>query len=175
MTTTTRNLIARIGETDQQFLQGNTPELALERGRLRLDLVNLSQHRQEQIHFLQEALVIFEQGRVEFEEMPMSLYLDLSIELAKAYMTYFKISGEARFALITQQILKPLAHHHHADVYLYLAHASVVKDEIAMTQHWLKKYFAQDLAKLEHVMQIPAFDRVKQLDWFKAMMNPHLH
>lgn len=36
----------------------NTPELALERADLRLQLVVLSHVRQEQIHFLQEAIVL---------------------------------------------------------------------------------------------------------------------
>ncbi|MDN5691213.1 MAG: hypothetical protein L0G98_11110, partial [Acinetobacter sp.] len=32
----TKQIISRIGETDQLYLSGNTPELALERGDLRL-------------------------------------------------------------------------------------------------------------------------------------------
>ena len=42
--------------------------------------------------------------------------------------------------LITQQILKPLAQHHHADIYFMLAYASVSKNEFALTRHWLSKY-----------------------------------
>lgn len=108
MRASSQQIIQRIGETDQLYLQGNSPELALERADLRLRLVTLSQLRQEQVHFLQEAVVLLEQGRIEFEEMPLSLYLNLSLHLAKAYMLYFEITKEDRFALITQQILKPL-------------------------------------------------------------------
>ena len=52
----TKQIIQRIGETDQLYLQGNTPKLALERAELRMQLVLLSNSRQEQIHFLQEAV-----------------------------------------------------------------------------------------------------------------------
>ena len=75
----TKQIIQRIGETDQLYLQGNTPKLALERAELRMQLVLLSNSRQEQIHFLQEAVVLLEQGRIEFEEMPLILYMNLSM------------------------------------------------------------------------------------------------
>ena len=101
MSNETKQVIARIGETDQLYLNGNTPELALERAELRLQLVLLSHVRQEQLHFLQEAIVLLEQARIEYEEMPLSLYLNLSLCLAKAYMIYFEITKEQRFALIT--------------------------------------------------------------------------
>ena len=66
---------------------------------------------------MQEAIVLLEQARMEYDEMPMRLYLNLSLHLAKAYMIYFELNKEKRFALIAQQILKPLAHHHHSDIY----------------------------------------------------------
>ena len=88
----TKQVIERIGETDQLYLENNTPALALERADLRLQLVVFSNLRQEQIHFLQEAVVLLEQARIEHEEMPMSLYLNLSLHLAKAYMLYFEIT-----------------------------------------------------------------------------------
>ena len=49
--------------------------------------------------------LFLEQARIEYDEMPLSLYLNLSLCLAKAYMIYFEITKEQRFALITQQIL----------------------------------------------------------------------
>ena len=87
-----KQIIQRIGETDQLYLEGNTPQLALDRAELRMQLVMLSNSRQEQIHFLQEAVVLLEQGRIEFDEMPMNLYMGLSLHLAKAYMLYFEIT-----------------------------------------------------------------------------------
>ena len=53
----TTTLIARIGETDQLYLNENTPKLALERADLRLQLVVISHLQQEQVHFLNEAIV----------------------------------------------------------------------------------------------------------------------
>ena len=53
MSVNTTNIISRIGETDQLYLTNNSPELALERGDLRLELATISHSKQEQIHFLQ--------------------------------------------------------------------------------------------------------------------------
>ena len=173
MSNPTQQLIARIGETDQLFLANNTPELALERADLRLQLVTLSHLRQEQLHFLQEAIVLLEQARVEYEEMPMRLYLDLSLQLAKAYMLYFEITQEPRFALITQQILKPLAYTEEADIYFFLAYASAVKQEPALTQHWLKKYVKCFNHDADVIHQHPAFHEARQQDWFVALRPKH--
>ena len=175
MSNETKQVIARIGETDQLYLDQNTPELALERAELRLQLVMLSHVRQEQIHFLQEAIVLLEQARIEYEEMPLSLYLDLSLHLAKAYMIYFEFTKEQRFALITKQILKPLAYHQHLDIYFFLAYASAVQQEHALTRHWLNKYVScldYDLALLQ---QHPAFSEFHQHDWFKKLMKMKVH
>ena len=56
MSIETKAIVSRIGETDQLYLTENTPELALERAELRMQLVTLSRVRQEQIHFLQKPL-----------------------------------------------------------------------------------------------------------------------
>ncbi|ENX32135.1 hypothetical protein F889_04035 [Acinetobacter colistiniresistens] len=175
MSNETKQVIARIGETDQRFLEGNTPELALERADLRLQLVMLSHVRQEQLHFLQEAIVLLEQARIEYDEMPLSLYLNLSLYLAKAYMIYFELTKEQRFALITQQILKPLAHHEHLDVYFFLAYASAAKQEQALTRHWLKKYTSCLDHDLELLQLHPAFIQLRQEDWFKTLIQNKAH
>ena len=171
----TQAIIQRLGETDQLFLNGNTPELALERADLRLQLVILSQVRQEQVHFLQEAIVLLEQGRIEFEEMPMSLYLDLSLHLAKAYMIYFEMTKEVRYAIITQQILKPMTSHEHADIYFFLAYASATKKEPALTRHWLSKYAKHKHCDLDLMQQHPAFDAYRTEDWFNKILKSRMH
>ena len=171
----TKQIIARLGETDQLYLNGNTPELALERADLRLQLVNFSKVRQEQVHFLQEAIVLLEQGRVEFEEMPLELYTNLSLLLAKAYMTYFELTKETRYALITQQILKPMTNYEHADIYFFLAYASASKDETAMTRHWLNKYIKTASFDLVRLQQHAAFEQYRDLDWFKALIKSKMH
>ena len=171
----TKDIIQRIGETDQLYLQGNQPELALERADLRLQLVTLSRVRQEQIHFLQEAVVLLEQGRLEFEEMPLSLYIDLSLHLAKAYMLYFEVTREERFATITQQILKPLAHDDDGDIYFFLAYAAASKNEPAMTRHWLTKYAKTNAFDLNLMQTHPAFDAYRAEAWMDKIVKSRLH
>lgn len=171
----TQQIIARIGETDQLFLNGNTPELALERADLRLQLVTMSQIRQEQLHFLQEAIVLLEQGRIDFEEIPLDLYINLSLHLAKAYMIYFELTQEQHFALITQQILKPMTQYEHAEIYFFLAYASASKKEPAMTRHWLSKYSEMPVLDFDLLQQHPAFDEYRQLDWFMQLLRRRMH
>lgn len=171
----TKQIISCIGETDQLYLSGNTPELALERGDLRLQLVTQSHSKQEQIHFLQEAIVLLETARLEYEEMPMSLYIQLSLHLAKAYMIYFELTKESRYALITQQILKPMTQHEHTDIYFMLAYASVSKHDFALTRHWLNKYIKTADFDLTLLRQHHAFQPVRSEPWFSQMIQSKLH
>lgn len=171
----TKQIIQRIGETDQLFLAGNSPELALERAELRLNLVIETHSKQEQLHFLQEAIVLLETARVEFEEMLMRVYIDLSLHLAKAYMVYFEITKETRFALITKQILKPLTQHENGDIFLFLAYASVVRDEMALTRHWLMKYSQTAEFDMELLGQHRSFKALHSEDWFKKLLKQKLH
>lgn len=168
-------IVRRIGETDQLYLEQNTPELSLERADLRLQLVALSHLQQEQIHFLQEAIVLLEQARVSFEEMPMQLYLNLSLHLVKAYMMYYELSKDKKYALISQQILKPLSSAQDGDVYFFLAYAAAVKLEPAMTRHWLNKYAATKEFDLALLQQHNAFKILQREDWFKQMINRKVH
>lgn len=170
-----QHIINRLGETDQLYLQDNQPALALERGNLRLELVCLSNNKPEQIYFLQEAVAILEQARIEFEEMPLELYLELSIQLAKAYMLYFELEQQQHFALIAQQILKPLAHYAHGDIYFLLAYAAISKQELAFTRHWLKKYVQSNEFDLALLKQHHAFITIQKEDWFKTLIAKRLH
>lgn len=171
----TKQIISRIGETDQLYLSNNTPELALERGDLRLQLVTISNSKQEQVHFLQEAIVLLETARFEYDEMPMSLYIKLSLHLAKAYMIYFELTKEKRYALITQQILKPMTQHENGDIYFMLAYASVSKNDFALTRHWLSKYVKTNEFDLELYQQHPAFNAVRNEAWFTQLIHNKLH
>ena len=170
-----QDIIRKIGETDQLYLNGDTPELALERADLRLELVTLSNMRQEQIHFLQEAIVLLEQGRIGFEEMPMRVYIQLSLHLAKAYMIYFELTQENRYALITQQILKPLTQHDLGDIYFFLAYASISKKETALTRHWLTKYSSSTDFDLQLLQEHHAFGALRQEAWFIDLMKNKLN
>ncbi|WP_296280741.1 hypothetical protein [uncultured Acinetobacter sp.] len=171
----TKQIISRIGETDQLYLSNNTPELALERGDLRLQLVTISNSKQEQVHFLQEAIVLLETARIEYDEMPMSLYIKLSLHLAKAYMIFFELTKEKRYALITQQILKPMTQHENGDIYFMLAYASVSKNDFALTRHWLSKYVKTNEFDLELYQQHPAFNAVRKEAWFTQLIQNKLH
>ncbi|SDB97231.1 hypothetical protein [Acinetobacter boissieri] len=169
-----KSVIQRIGETDQMYLEANSAELALERGQLRLTLVELSQHKSEKIHFLHEAIALLEQARIEFEDIDTSLYVDLSLALAHAYMLYYELTHDIKFATITQQILKPLAHLKQANVYLILAYACKCKKELALTRHWLSKYLACTNKDLEMLLQHSAFQVLKDEIWFKELIHEHL-
>ncbi|MBP5992571.1 MAG: hypothetical protein KA518_01335 [Acinetobacter sp.] len=171
----TKHIVARIGETDQLYLENNTPELALERAQLRFELVKFSQVRQEQIHFLQEGIVLLEQARIEYEEIPMSLYLDLSLALAQAYMQYYDITKEKHLTLIAQQILKPLTSHNRGDILLSLAHTCAEKKELALTRHWLTKYSKTADFDLETLKNHSAFDSVQEELWFSKLIQSKLH
>ncbi|MEB3767098.1 hypothetical protein [Acinetobacter sp. MD2] len=170
MFNTNTQIIERLGATDQLYLTGNSPELALERGDLRLQLIAASKMRQEKLYFLHEAIAILESGRVEFEEMPQSLYTNLSLHLAKAYMVYFELTQENKFATITQQILKTLAYLNHADIYFFLAYACAAKQEPALTQHWLKKYSKTEGFDSKLLSEHPTFTAFHSQIWFQTLL-----
>lgn len=132
-------LIALLGETDQAYTQNNTPELALKRGRVRLLLATISQQKQEALYLLKQAVVILETARYEFDEMPLSLYLDLSVMLAKVYLASHHHSGHLPYAIVCEQILKPLAHHNRNDIYETLADSAACQQKNALHRHWTKK------------------------------------
>lgn len=171
----TKQIISRIGETDQLYLSNNTPELALERGDLRLQLVMCSHSKQEQTHFLQEAIVLLETARIEYAEMPMSLYIKLSLHLAKAYMIFFEITKETRYALITKQILQPLTQHENGDIYFMLAYASVSKNDLALTRHWLNKYVKTTEFDLALLQEHSSFRIIRKETWFTQLVQNKLH
>jgi hypothetical protein len=105
----------------------------------------------------------------------MSLYLNLSLHLAKAYMLYFEITKEQRFAVITQQILKPLSQHEHSDIYFFLAYASISKNETALTRHWLSKYNKTADFDLALLQQHSAFKAIREELWFMKLIQSKLH
>ena len=137
--------------------------------------VDLHQLESELHDFLQEAIVLLEQGRIEFEEMPLRTYLNLSLHLAKAYMLYFEITKEQRFALITQQILKPLTVHEHGDVYFFLAYASACKNDTALSRHWLKKYSQTSEFDAFLLQQHAAFAPYYEALWFIQLTQQKPH
>lgn len=140
--TDTSTLIKQLGDTDEQYLNQNTPQLALKRGQLRDELAKFSRNKQEKLYFLNEAVVILEQARLQFEQMPMSLYLSLSLMLSEVYLHYFDITLEQRYALIAEQVLRPLAHHGHPDVFATLQTACECQNKSALARYWQSKAVA---------------------------------
>lgn len=169
-----KSLIQRIGETDQMYLEENSATLALERGELRLALVELSQHKSEKIHFLHEAIALLEQARIEFEEIDTELFLNLSFALANAYMLYYELTHDVKFATITQQILKPLAHLKHANIYFMLAYACKCKNEVALTRHWLNKYLSCSNKDLNRLLNHATLQTLNNELWFKDLIQKHI-
>jgi len=77
--------------------------------------------------------------------------------------------------LITQQILKQMTQHEHAEIYFMLAYASVSKGDIALTRHWLNKYIKTGDFNLQMLQQHPAFKALQQENWFKQLVQSKLH
>lgn len=140
--TDTSALIKQLGDTDEQYLHHNTPQLALKRGRLRNELAKFSRNKQEKLYFLNEAVVILEQARMQFEQMPLSLYLSLSLRLSDVYLHYFAITLDQRYALIAEQVLRPLAHHNHPDIFANLQTACECQNKSALAKYWQSKAVA---------------------------------
>lgn len=136
---TKQDLIAQIGQTDQLFLHNNTPELALQRGQLRLELLTLSQQHGEKIYFLQQAIGILEQARLYFHDMPQTLFIELSIVLTQSYIIYFQLTQQQPFLLIAQQIIKPLSHHQQLKIYQLLREIAQLQQQPAMEKYWQQK------------------------------------
>lgn len=166
-----KEIVARLGETDQLYLQENSAELALERGALRLSLVHLSKNKQEQLYFLHEAIAILEQARLEFEEITPAMYMEFSLKLAQAYMVYFELTQETKFALITQQILKPLAHLNQSQVFFFLAYACACKQENALLRHWLNKYARTKDFQTDQIKHHHAFEHLHHEAWFQQLIK----
>ena len=103
--------------------------------------------------------------------MPLSLYLALSLHLAQAYMIYFEVTGETRFALITQQVLKPLSHYQDVDIFFMLAYAAISQKEVAMTRHWLKKYADHPSCDFNLLIEHPAWKTHHQDNWWIELVK----
>ena len=107
--------------------------------------------------------------------MPLTLFINLSLHLAKAYMMYFELTRDAKYALITQQILKAMTHYAHGDIFFFLAYASASKNESALCRHWLGKYSKTAEFDLELLQIHPAFNAYQTEVWFKQILKSRMH
>ncbi len=130
-----QTLVARLGETDQQFLSDPTPHLALARAEVRMALVRFSSRKDEQLYLLNEAAVIVELALTEVDER--DLHEQLSIQLASVYLQHYEVTRETRYLVVTGQILRVHTTHAHPSVYMGLARADAGQGKPALTRHWL--------------------------------------
>lgn len=145
---TVTELVQQLSKTDAQYANDNTPDLALLRGKIRLSLAQKSRYKGEQVHFLTEGASILEQALFSFDEMPITLYLELSHTLANIYFALFIRTHQAHFATVAAQILTPLLHHNAPIVgamMALLAQIYSAQNKLALAKHWRRK--AQTFAK----------------------------
>lgn len=168
-----KQLVARVGETDQEFLSAPTPELALTRAFLRLQLVNLSHQHAEKVYFLTEAAALLELALMEVDEPQHGL--QLSAGLGEVYLAFYQTTHEQRYLTICKQILKPLSQLADARVLFALARTSAAENHPALTKHWLSKLLQLQDADLQHIRTASEFAAFKDTDWFNELLQQKLH
>lgn len=136
---TKQSLIKQLGDTNALYLTSNTPSLAKTRTTIRLKLAKLSTQQAERLHFIHEAIVIAEQACMQFDKTPLDLHISLSVVLAQAYLAYFEATEDIRYAVISEQILRPLSHYGNQEVYAGLTAASLAQNKPALARHWQAK------------------------------------
>ena len=168
-----KQLVARVGETDQEFLSAPTPELAITRAFLRLQLVNLSHQNNEKIYFLTEAAALLELALMEADD-PLH-GLQLSAGLGEVYLTFYQLTHEQRYLTICKQILKPLSQLADSRILFALARTSAAENHPALTKHWLTKLLQLQDADLQQIRLATEFAIFKDSDWFNALLQQKLH
>lgn len=137
VTITTRQLIERLGATDQLALHNHSTQLAAERANLRQRLAALSVQQTEQLYLLGEAAVLLENAVLVAESR--DVHIQLSAQLADLYLQFFGITQQQRYLIVVTQILKPLSHMGDTPILWHLVRLYALSQQPALTQHWLKK------------------------------------
>lgn len=132
-------LIAQLNQSDKAYETQNTPKLAHTRASIRKQLANFSKHPKEKQLFLNQALIILEQALLTFEEMPITTALQLNLLLADCYLSLYEIDKKAHYLIISEQIIKPLAHHNYRPIYELLSHIHHLQNKPKLSQHWQNK------------------------------------
>lgn len=167
------HLISRIGETDQEYLSASTPLLALQRAKLRLELVRFSHQKNEKVYFLSEAAMLLELAITESEEVLLNA--TLSAGLAEVYLEFYQTTLEDRYITIVNQILKPLTHLDQHDIMMGLARASAAKQHSALTQHWLSRWSKLGNTATNDLLHYPEFQHFQQEGWFSDLLKQKMH
>lgn len=134
-----KQLIQALNNADTQYLKSNTPKLAYTRANIRFELASISQSTKEKQLFLNQAVAILEQSLLTFDELPLSLHLQLSLLLAKCYFSLYEIDKQRHYLVICEQIIKPLSHHNYKSIYELLAQIHKQQNKPKLSQHWQNK------------------------------------
>lgn len=173
LTTSTRQLIERLGETDQLAQQDQTIGLARERAELRQRLADLSQQKTEQLYLLGEAAVLLENALLITDDQPT--HVQLSAQLADLYLHFFAVTHERRYLLIVGQILKPLSQSDYPLIGWQLLRLHALSQQPALTQHWLKKLLKSGVLTWTQLDELPELNPMRTQDWFSQLQRQYQH
>lgn len=170
---TTRQLIQRLGETDQQARHDQSLGLASERAQIRQNLAAISQHKTEQLYLLGEAAALLESA-VQLAEQ-QQIYNSLSAQLADLYLQFFSVTHEQRYLIIVGQILKPLSHSDHPAIGWHLLRLHALSAQPALTRYWLSKLLKSGMLSWAQLYDMPELNVMRQTDWFIALQQRYQH
>jgi hypothetical protein len=165
-------VVAQVGETDQIFLSAPTPQLAIRRAQLRLQLVAMSQHQSEQLYFLGEAAVILEIANSEVEDQ--ATHVLLAAQLAAVYLQFNQVTPQQRYLTVAGQILRPHSNSACPAIFLALARMDAAQHQVALLKHWLRRWLKVanqqsdiDSFDIEALRSAPEFKDYQSEIWFK--------
>jgi hypothetical protein len=167
------DIVKRIGETDQQFLSNPTPELAKIRANLRVQLVQYSHQKQEQVYFLTEAAALLEIALMDVTSLEQ--HLELSAALGETYLQFYHVTHEKRYLIISKQVIKPLSHHSNTEILLALARLSATEQHPSLVKHWLTRLMQLPQVDIAAIRQAQELNDYWNEDWFKELLKPSLH
>ena len=173
LSTSTRQLIERLGATDQLAQQDQSIALVRERAELRQRLAAVSSQKTEQLYLLGEAAVLLENALLTADEQ--ATHVQLSAQLADLYLQFFAVTHERRYLLIVGQILKPLSQSDYPPIGWHLLRLHALGQQPALTQHWLKKLLKSGLFTWQHLAELPELNPMRTQDWFSQLQQQYQH
>lgn len=173
LATSTRQLIARLGETDQLAQQDQSIGLARERAELRQRLAAISTQKTEQLYLLGEAAVLLENALLIADDQ--ATHVQLSAQLADLYLQFFGVTHEQRYLLIVGQILKPLSQSDYPPIGWHLLRLHALSNQPALTQYWLRKLLKSGMISWLQLEDMPELQPLQQADWFLALQRQYQH
>ena len=173
LSSSTQQLIQRLGATDQLAQQDQSISLAAERATLRQQLAALSHHKTEQLYLLGEAAVLLENAVMAAEEQ--LIHLQLSAQLADLYLQFFKVTQEQRYLMVAGQILKPLSHSNHLSISWQLLRLHALGNQPALTQYWLKKLLGSGQVTWTQLDDLAELVPMRGLDWLQQLQQRYQH